>query len=119
MTTETESTHDVLAHLRRWEARAARIGREATQARLDAWRAWIEQLRVQARLAGLDARDELGAPIGRLEARMDHARDRLHELERETDDVWTVVAAAFESARDELAAGARLVEARVVDHPQP
>ncbi len=117
MTAPTEPAWDVLAHLQQWEVEAERVGREATQARLAAWRARVEELRVKAHLAGLEARDE--ASIARLEARLDRARDRLHELAREADDVWTVLATAYESARDEIAAGAQLVEARVAEGPRP
>lgn len=113
MTTNADAMLDVRAHLERLEVKAAQAGREATQARLDAWRARIEQLRVQAHLAGLDARDDLIAPIERLDARMDHVRDRLHDLAHEADDAWNVLAATYESVRDELTAGARLVEASV------
>ena len=44
MTSNADPMLDVLAHLERLEAKAAQAGREATQARLDAWRARIEQL---------------------------------------------------------------------------
>jgi hypothetical protein len=117
MTMQAEPTQDVLARLRQWEADAERAGREATQARLDTWRARIEELRVRAHLAGLDARDQ--PSIVRLDARLESARDRLHELAREIDDVWTVLATAYESAVDEIAAGAGLVEARVAEGPRP
>lgn len=113
MTTAADAQMDVFAHLQSWEAKAERVGREATQARLDAWRARVEELRIRAHLAGLDARDEAAAPIARLEARLDRARDRLRELALESDDVWTALATAYASAREELAAGARLVEERV------
>lgn len=83
MTARTGSTLDTLAHLERREAEAERLGRETVQARLDAWRARIEELRIKAHLAGLDARDEASAPIARLDARFERARDRLHELARE------------------------------------
>lgn len=113
MTNPANAPVDVFAHLQSWEARAEQVGREATQARLDAWRARIEELRIRAHLAGLDARDEAVAPIARLEARLDSARDRLRELARESDDVWTVLATAYASARDELTAGAQPVEERL------
>ena len=104
---------DVLAHLENWEAKADAVGRETVEARLDAWQARIEALRIQAHLAGLDARDEVAAPLARVEARVEHARDRLRELARESADVWTVLVEAYTSARDELAAAGRLVEERV------
>lgn len=100
---------DVLARLRDWEAKAEHAGRETVEARLDAWQARVETLRLQVHLAGLDARDDAAAPLARLEARLDHARDRLRELARESSDVWTVLAEAYESAREELATGERLV----------
>jgi hypothetical protein len=113
MTTADEAKMDVFAHLQSWEDKAARVGMDATRARLDAWRARIEELRIRSHLAGLDARDEAAAPIARLEARFDRARDRLRELELETDDVWTALTAAYASARDELEAGVRLIGERV------
>ncbi|MGZ4734646.1 MAG: sll1863 family stress response protein [Acidimicrobiia bacterium] len=113
MMTTTEPGMEMSGHLREWEAKAEHAGREATQARLDAWRARIDELRVQAHLAGLDASDELAAPVARLELRLDHARDRLRQLARETDDVWTALSTAYASARDELRAGAQLIEERI------
>lgn len=104
---------DLLARLRDWEAKAEAAGRETVEARLDAWRARIEALRIQVHLAGLDADSEAAAPLRRLDARLDHARDRLRELTQESNDVWTVLGEAYRSAREELAAGERLIAERV------
>jgi hypothetical protein len=104
---------DVLARLEKWEAKADAVGRETVEARLDAWQARIEALRIQAHLAGLDARDEAAAPLARVEARVEHARDRLRELAQESADVWTVLVAAYASARDELVTAGQLVEQRL------
>jgi hypothetical protein len=104
---------DVLARLRDWETKAEEVGRETVEARLDAWRARIEALRIQVHLAGLDARDQGAPTIARLETRLDHAADRLRELAMESRDVWVALAETFESARGELVAGERLVSERV------
>ncbi len=104
---------DVLEHLRNWETKTEGVGRETLEARLDAWQARIQALRIQAHLAGLDARDQAAAPLARMEARLDHSRDRLRELARESADVWTVLVEAYESTRDELAAASSLVQERV------
>jgi hypothetical protein len=111
-------THDprrvkVATDTRRGEKKAEALAQDTVAARLDAWHARIQALRVQAHLAGLDARDDAALPLGRLEARLDHARDRLRQLTRESADVWTVLLEAYESTRDELVAAARLVEERL------
>ncbi|MGZ8805090.1 MAG: sll1863 family stress response protein [Microbacterium sp.] len=103
----------LLVDTRRGEEQAEALAQVAVAARLDAWHARIQALRVQAHLAGLDARDDAALPLGRIEARLDHARDRLRQLARESADVWTVLLEAYESTRDELAAAAKLVEERV------
>lgn len=103
---------DLLAHLRRWEEKADAMGRETVEARLDAWQARIEALRIQTHMARLDARNDGVAPLARVEARLEHAREQLRELGRETSDVWTVLVEAYESARAELAAASLLVEER-------
>jgi hypothetical protein len=102
---------DVLARLRNWEAKTASVGRETVHARLDVWQARIDALRIQAHLAGLDSRD--AAPLARMAAKMDDARQRLQELAQESEDVWTVLFEGYESARAELASAAELVEERV------
>lgn len=112
-TEEQPDGRDVLAHLRNWETKTEAVGRETLEARLDAWQARIQALRIQTHLAGLDARDEAVAPLARIEVRLDHSRDRLRELARESADVWTVLIEAYESTRDELAAATRLIEERV------
>jgi len=104
MTTIDERQLDVFEHLQSCEDKAARVAREAAVARLDAWRARVEVLRVQSHRAGLDVDGEAAAPIARLEARLDRARDRLRELALATDDVWTALTAAYESARRDLGA---------------
>lgn len=40
------------------------------------------------------------APLARLEARLDQARDRLRELAQESSDVWTALAEAYDSTRE-------------------
>lgn len=101
-------TPDVLGRLRHWEERTEAVGRETVEARLDAWHARIEALRVQTHLAGMDAR-AADAPLARVEAKFDQARDRLRELELLTRDVWTVLAETYESVRAEVAAGEHLI----------
>ncbi len=100
---------EVLGRLHRWEERSEAIAREAVEARLDAWNARVQALRVQVHLAGMDARTDAGAPLTRIEAKLDQARDRIRELELQTRDVWTVLAETYDSVRAEIAAGEHLI----------
>jgi uncharacterized protein YPO0396 len=98
-----------LERLRHWEERSEFVRRETVEARLDAWSARIQALRVQVHLAGMDAQDSAAAPLARVEAKFDHARERIRELEQLTRDVWTVLAETYESVRAEVAAGEHLI----------
>jgi hypothetical protein len=79
------------------------------EARLDAWSARIEELRVHVHLAGMDARRDTEIPLARLEAKLDQARDRLRELARQSQDVWTVLHETYESVRAEIVAGEQVI----------
>lgn len=106
-------TQDVLARLRSWEQHAEEVGRETVEARLDAWQARLDALRVQAHLGELDARDRVDPVVERLEERLDAARSRLQALRLEARDVWTALEEAYASARAELAAGRELARERI------
>ena len=106
----------LLDRIAEWERRAAATGRETVDARVDAGRARIETLRMQAHLAGMDSRDKGELVFSDLETRLADTRARLVELADEASDVWTVFSEAFESARNELVAGEELLEDRVAEH---
>jgi hypothetical protein len=108
-----DRSHDVLARLRGWERHAEEVGRETVEARLDAWQARIDALRVRAHLGRLDGGDRANAVVDRLDDRLDAARGRLQELTLAARDVWTALDEAYASARDELRAGEELARERI------
>lgn len=111
--TQDDRTQDVLARLRGWEHHAEEVGRETVEARLDAWQARVDALRVRAHLGGLELQDRAGPVADRLDQRLDSARTRLRALALEARDVWTALEEAYASARDELAAGGELARERI------
>jgi hypothetical protein len=110
---QEDRSHDVLARLLGWERHAEEVGRETVEARLDAWQARIDALRVRAHLGQLDLTDGITPVVDRLDQRLDGARARMRALALEARDVWTALDEAYASARDELAAGEQLARERV------
>ncbi len=55
---------------------------------LDAWRARIDELRVQARLARMDSGDELEPVIEAMQRRSSELEGRLVELREASEETW-------------------------------
>lgn len=58
--------------------------KNASSRQLDSWKSYVEELKLQARLAGMEAREALGE----LDKAFDAARPQLEEARSAADDTW-------------------------------
>ncbi|MGZ6886161.1 MAG: hypothetical protein ACXVJA_08110 [Acidimicrobiia bacterium] len=108
-----ETLEEVRAEVRELRELLVQLGRETVEAFLDTWRARIENLRVQADLARMDARDEVDASIDESDSRLRSARTQLASALHEADDVRSVLVDGLGAARSDLQAAVTLAEERI------
>jgi hypothetical protein len=114
MTREQTETIEQLRHdVREFQELLVELGRETVQATLDAWRARIDNLRLQVDLGRMEVDDEVGESIGRAETAWAAARDRLTAASFEASDVRLALSEGLEAARSDLQAAVDLAQERI------
>ena len=110
---QTETVEQLRHDVREVEELLVELGRETVQATLDAWRARIDNLRLQVELGRMEADDEIGASIGGAESAWSTARDRLEAASLEASDVRVVLSEGLRAARADLQAAVDLAQERI------
>jgi hypothetical protein len=114
LTVERDATlEEVKQEVRELRGLLVQFGRETVEATLEAWRARVDNLRVQASLGRMDAHDDVEASIEQAETTLGTARRRLDALLDEADDVRGALAEGLRSARSDLSAAVELAEERI------
>ena len=108
-----ETIDQLKAKVRELEDLLAQLGHEVVDAAMDAARARIDALRVQASLGRMDARDEAEARLDEAGDILQAARTRFEMLTDESSDVGAALVEGLRSARGDLEAAVELVEERV------
>jgi hypothetical protein len=109
----TETTVEQIAdELRVLRAQFVRLGNETVDATLDAWRARIDNLALQADLARLDGRDEVRAALAEADRVWRWTRDRL-VARRTSAAAGEALLEGVRAARADLAAAVELAEEEI------
>jgi hypothetical protein len=87
-----------------------RLGNETVDATLDAWRARIDNLVVQADLARLDGRDEVDAALAEADRVWRWTRDRLLARRGDQTQAGEALLEGIRAARADLTAAVELAE---------
>lgn len=111
--TQTETVAALRRKVRELESLLAQLGHEVVDATMDAARARIDAIRVQADLGRMDARDEAGDQLADAERLLLTARDRFDALTEESTDVGDALVEGLRSARADLEAAVGLARERV------
>ena len=101
-TERSERVDELKRKVRELEGVIVALGRETTDAILEAWKARIDGLRVQADLGRMEMRDETAGFVDDAEAVWRTARTRLEALSDEASDVGTALIEGMRSARSDL-----------------
>lgn len=109
----SERVEELKQKVRELEDLIVQLGRETTDAILEAWKARIDALRVQADLGRMEMRDETAGSVDAAEAAWHTARARLDALSDEASDVGTALIEGMRSARSELRAAVGLAQERI------
>jgi hypothetical protein len=110
---QTETIEQLRRDVREFEELLVELGRETVQATLDAWRARIDNLRLQVELGRMDVDDEVTESIGSAESVWATARDRLSAASLEAADVRDALSEGLRSARADLQAAVDLAQERI------
>lgn len=114
MTVERDATLEEVKHeVQELRGLLAQLGRETVEAMLEAWRARVDNLRVQARLGRMDAHDDVEASIEEAESTLGAVRRRLGALLDEADDVRGALVEGLRSARSDLSSAVEMAEERI------
>ena len=114
MTQQQSATMEQLrADVREAEELLVELGRETVQATLDAWRARIDNLRLQVELGRMEVDDEVTESIGGAESSWATARDRLTAASLEVSDIRVALAEGLRAARADLQAAVDLAQERI------
>jgi len=108
-----ETIDEVKAEVRELRVLLVQLGRETVEALLDAWRARLDNLRVQVDLAEMDGRDEVDHAVRRADETLRAVRARLDSGSGATDDVREILREGVASARADLGAAVELAEERI------
>ena len=111
--TQTETVEALRAKVRELESLLVQLGHEVVDATMDAARARIEALRVQADLGRMDARDEAGHQFAAAEQLLQTARHRFDALTAESTDVGDALVEGLQSARADLDAAVDMARERI------
>ena len=109
----TETVAELKQKVRELEDVMVQLGRETTDAMLEAWKSRIDVLRVQADLGRMELRDETIDSVDAAEGAWQSARNRIEALSSEASDVGTALVEGVRSARAELRAAVELAQARI------
>ena len=112
-TERSERVEELKEKVRELEDLIGALGRETTDAVLEAWKARIDGLRVQADLGRMEMRDETAGSVDEAEAVWRSARARLEALSDEASDVGAALIEGMRSARDDLRAAVGLAQERI------
>ena len=112
-TERSERVDELKQKVRELEDLIVALGRETTDAILEAWKARIDGLRVQADLGRMEMRDETAGSVDEAEAVWRSARARLEALSDEASDVGTALIEGMRSARNDLRAAVGLAQERI------
>jgi len=110
---QTEIVEQLRHDVREFEELLVELGRETVRATLDAWRARIDNLRLQVDLGRMEADDEVTASIGSAESVWATARDRLTAASLEASDVRVALSEGLQAARADLQAAVDLAQERI------
>jgi hypothetical protein len=111
--TRDETLAELRAEVRELRALLVRLGHETMRSMLEAWRARIDNLWVQADLGRMEVRDEVRAALTDADRAWQTSRDRLLGAAAETGDVRDALVEGLESARSDLSAAVALAEERM------
>ncbi len=112
-TERSERVDELKQKVRELEDLIVALGRETTDAILEAWKARIDGLRVQADLGRMEMRDETAGSVDDAEAVWRTARARLEALSDEASDVGTALIEGMRSARNDLRAAVGIAQERI------
>ena len=110
---QSETMEQLRADVREAEELLVDLGRETVQATLDAWRARIDNLRLQVELGRMEVDDEVTESIGGAESSWATARDRLTAASLEVSDIRIALAEGLRAARADLQAAVDLAQERI------
>ncbi len=114
MTVERDATlEEVKQEVHELRGLLVQLGRETVEAMLEAWRARVDNLRVQATLGRMDAHDDVEASIEEAESTLGGVRRRLGALLDEAGDVRGALVEGLRSARSDLSSAVELAEERI------
>ena len=108
-----ETVGELKLKVRELEGLMVELGRETTDAMLEAWKSRIDSLRVQANLGRMELRDETVDSVDAAETAWHAARTRMEAVSSEASDVGTALMEGLRSARAELRAAVELAQDRV------
>ena len=110
---QSETMEQLRADVRETEELLVELGRETVQATLDAWRARIDNLRLQVELGRMEIDDEVTESIGGAESSWATARDRLTAASLEVSDIRIALTEGLRAARADLQAAVDLAQERI------
>ncbi len=110
---QAESLDELKAKVRELEHLVVELGRETVDATIEAGRARIDVLRVQADLGRMDVRDEANEQFSDVEDVLKAVRQRFNALTGESADVGAALLEGLRSARSDLRAAVELAQERV------
>jgi chromosome segregation ATPase len=99
MTDETKTLEDRIDQL---EAQLRRLNEDVLQGQLAEWKARIDQLEVQARLGGMEAREEVDPLLQRLRNRWLDAKEQFDKTQAAAGDAFASLRDGVKRAVDEL-----------------
>lgn len=78
------------------------LNQDLVDAQLDAWRSRVEELELQARLASMDARDEVSSLIDQLRACLTEAREQLKGVTGSSSEAMASLRTGLDQAADDV-----------------
>ena len=110
---QAETLDELKAKVRELEHLVVELGRETLDATVEAGRARIDVLRVQADLGRMDVRDDANEQFSDVENVLQAVRQRFNALTSESADVGAALLEGLRSARSDLRAAVELAQERV------
>ncbi len=108
--TDSDRIAKLEAQIEKLEARQSDLYEQLAEARLDQWKARLEDLEVQMHLGAMDTNERISALVQRARDRWDDAKSRLTGATAVASDVFESVRAGIDSALNDLRQA--LVDAR-------
>lgn len=99
---ENDRIKKLEAQIERLEARQSELYEQLAEARLDQWKARLEDLEVQMHLGAMETNDRVTALVQRARDRWDDAKSRLSGATSVASDVFESVRTGVESALNDL-----------------